>query len=264
MVALDELEAAMKRHASKRPALQLSGTRTASVAAIFAPNGEANDSLEVLFIRRAINPRDRWSGHIAFPGGRVEAGESPLDAARRETMEEIGVNLNQAAVLGQLDDRLATRNGLVVSTFVFFLLAKPTTMALQPNEVSDVLWVPYSILVSTPRRELRYSVGTYLGRFVPRIFRATLATIPLGTITFPCLYLPSPSAEFPMSHDREAHEYVLWGVTYSMFLDLQTIMSGDRDAVGSAKPSLAGLYHRIILILVSLIAVALHSRAMSA
>ena len=34
------------------------------------------DDIELLFVRRAINPRDRWSGQMAFPGGRQNINET--------------------------------------------------------------------------------------------------------------------------------------------------------------------------------------------
>ncbi|ETV86202.1 hypothetical protein, variant [Aphanomyces astaci] len=170
ILTAEKLKITMVQQSARRPTRHiLHGTRTASVAAIFAcPSTKATDPLELLFIRRAINPRDRWSGHIAFPGGRVEAGESALDAARRETMEEVGVDLTHAEVLGQLDDRLAARNGLVVHTFVFLLATKPSTCVLQPLEVSDVLWVSSLALADAPLRTLFYPIGPYLQRAVPR------------------------------------------------------------------------------------------------
>lgn len=37
--------------------------------------------------------RDRWSGHVALPGGKLEAGETDLQAAVRECEEEVGISL---------------------------------------------------------------------------------------------------------------------------------------------------------------------------
>ncbi|ETV86201.1 hypothetical protein H257_02641 [Aphanomyces astaci] len=259
ILTAEKLKITMVQQSARRPTRHiLHGTRTASVAAIFAcPSTKATDPLELLFIRRAINPRDRWSGHIAFPGGRVEAGESALDAARRETMEEVGVDLTHAEVLGQLDDRLAARNGLVVHTFVFLLATKPSTCVLQPLEVSDVLWVSSLALADAPLRTLFYPIGPYLQRAVPRCLHPILANLPLGSVTFPCLYLPHPSTDV-VRIDRQAHEYVLWGVTYSMYLDIRVIVSRRQyppDAK-SAAPSYVALYYRL-LVSVVLVVVAL-------
>ena len=62
-------------------------------------------STEVLFIIRAIHDRDPWSGNIGFPGGRLNhGGETPQQAAERETLEELSLDLGQARYLGRLDD----------------------------------------------------------------------------------------------------------------------------------------------------------------
>ncbi|KAJ3048728.1 hypothetical protein HK097_010256, partial [Rhizophlyctis rosea] len=62
---------------------------------------------ELLFVRRAVHIRDRWSGHMAFPGGKAEPGETDEEAAVRETLEEVGLDLRAESFipLGALDDR---------------------------------------------------------------------------------------------------------------------------------------------------------------
>src|SRR5437868_134308 len=77
--------------------------RRAAVAAVLR-QGEIEP--EVLFIHRAEHPLDPWSGHMAFPGGRVEPQDaSEQAAAERETEEEVGLRLAEAAVrAGRLND----------------------------------------------------------------------------------------------------------------------------------------------------------------
>ncbi|MFT6392804.1 MAG: 8-oxo-dGTP pyrophosphatase MutT (NUDIX family) [Ilumatobacter sp.] len=53
----------------------------------------------------------------ALPGGRLDDGESVIDAALRETWEEVGVQLDETDVLGVLDD-YATRSGYVMTPVV--------------------------------------------------------------------------------------------------------------------------------------------------
>lgn len=60
---------------------------------------------------------NRHASQWALPGGRLDAGESPVDAALRETDEEIGVRLGPDSVLGVLDD-YATRSGYVITPVV--------------------------------------------------------------------------------------------------------------------------------------------------
>lgn len=72
----------------------------------------------------------------ALPGGRIDAGETPLEAAIRETHEEVGVVVTAADCLGRLDD-YPTRSGYVISPFVFWV---PDEVAVVPNpgEVASV------------------------------------------------------------------------------------------------------------------------------
>jgi 8-oxo-dGTP pyrophosphatase MutT (NUDIX family) len=106
------------------------------------------EGLEVFVIKRADRAGDPWSGHMALPGGRREPNdEDAYDTARRETLEEVGVDLFEGKLLGRLDDmgpRSAGRQ-FVVSTFVVALDADPGR--LDPNEVAEAFWVPVENLV---------------------------------------------------------------------------------------------------------------------
>ena len=58
---------------------------------------ETPSGLQVLFIERAANENDPWSGNISFPGGKVENGDGdPRTTAERETWEEVGIDLGKA------------------------------------------------------------------------------------------------------------------------------------------------------------------------
>ncbi|MEM1334886.1 MAG: CoA pyrophosphatase [Actinomycetota bacterium] len=71
----------------------------------------------------------RHAGQWALPGGRLEPGESAVEAALRETEEEVGVALDESAVLGVLDD-YGTRSGFVMTPVV--LWAGPD-VAIRPD-----------------------------------------------------------------------------------------------------------------------------------
>lgn len=64
---------------------------------------------EVLFIKRAARVGDRWTGHIALPGGKREPADSDDRAtSSRETMEETGLNLDSehCLLIGNLPERM--------------------------------------------------------------------------------------------------------------------------------------------------------------
>jgi 8-oxo-dGTP pyrophosphatase MutT (NUDIX family) len=77
--------------------------RQAAVALVLR---EGLEGPELLVIKRSETERDHWSGHLALPGGRVEAeDESLLATAVRETREEVGLDLDAG---GEAVARLGT------------------------------------------------------------------------------------------------------------------------------------------------------------
>jgi 8-oxo-dGTP pyrophosphatase MutT (NUDIX family) len=139
---LKSVATALKQH---RPLVMESTERRAAVALLLREQGE---TLEILVIKRAEKAGDPWSGHMALPGGGWEPEDKDVyDTARRETLEEIGVDLDEGRLLGRLDDmgpRSAGRE-LVVSTVVVALDAEPRW--LQKQEVAEAFWVPVGRLV---------------------------------------------------------------------------------------------------------------------
>ena len=102
---------------------------------------------EVFFIRRAEHPRDPWSGHMAFPGGRHQSEDaSLLETAMRETREEVGFDLAIGADhIGQLDDLQAIARGkpqeTVIRPFVFEV-HREAPLQVDNREVAEALWTP--------------------------------------------------------------------------------------------------------------------------
>ena len=120
----------------------------AAVAIVIRDGG---DSPQVLLIRRAEDPHDAWSGHMAFPGGRAEPqDEDPLATAIRETFEELALDLRQAGrFLGQLAPLPAMAHGRPVGmTIVPFVFELTTDAELSfSKEVAEVVWAPLDPLL---------------------------------------------------------------------------------------------------------------------
>lgn len=138
----------------------------------------------VLFIERAHREGDPWSGHMAFPGGRVDPGDADArSAAERETFEEVGVSLARAEFLGRLDDRQGnprTHGTLIISAFVYVLDHSPP---LVPNyEVAQAFWFPLRAL-HEPENHVPYTAHRELD--------------------FPGILVGDPE------------RHIVWGLTYS-------------------------------------------------
>jgi 8-oxo-dGTP pyrophosphatase MutT (NUDIX family) len=116
------------------------GRTEAAVAIVLAPT--ADGLLDMLLIKRAEMEGDPWSGQIAFPGGRRDAADaSLLDTARRETHEELGVELPDHSLLGVLDDLApvtSTLPPIIVRPFVFGVPERPEVTL--SSEVSLHIW----------------------------------------------------------------------------------------------------------------------------
>lgn len=72
----------------------------------------------VLLTRRTAKLKAH-AGQWALPGGRLDEGETLVEAAQRETDEEVGMTIGAAELLGRLDD-YPTRSGYIISPFVFW------------------------------------------------------------------------------------------------------------------------------------------------
>lgn len=98
-----------------------------------------SDAPALLLTRRAAGLRAH-AGQWALPGGRIDDGETPEQAALRELAEEVGLALGAAAILGRLDD-YATRSGYVITPVVVW--AGPAR-DVQPHEaeVASVHRIP--------------------------------------------------------------------------------------------------------------------------
>jgi len=177
---LEQIRAAFARHEPRL--VRSDGRRRAAVAMIL---GGDRPLPELLLIERAQRSGDPWSGHMAFPGGRVDPGDPGLEsAAEREALEEVGLDLRGAERLGRLDDlegHQAAVPRLVISGFVYHL---PVAPPLATNhEVEEAFWFPLREL-RDPQRQVEY-----------RVNRAGLGSLP-GILV------------------GEPGRHVVWGLTY--------------------------------------------------
>jgi len=111
----------------------------AAVCLILADDGAGDCAL--LITRRASN-LNAHAGQFALPGGRVDAGESAIDAALREAREEINLELEPEAILGRLDD-FPTRSGYVITPLVAWA-PQGAAMSANPAEVARLYRVHLS------------------------------------------------------------------------------------------------------------------------
>lgn len=139
----DALRARFERHlgAFERRGRTDGGLRPAAVAVVVLPD-DAGRGCFVL-TRRTSRLRSH-AGQWALPGGRLDPGEGPVEAALRECREEVDLHLAPHDVLGLLDD-YPTRSGFVITPVVVW--ADPhARMTPNAEEVARVYRVPLAEL----------------------------------------------------------------------------------------------------------------------
>jgi 8-oxo-dGTP pyrophosphatase MutT (NUDIX family) len=117
-----------------------------AAAAVLVPLYEEAGETRVMLIRRgselSANP-----GEIAFPGGRIETGETPFEAALRETEEEIGIPRAAVEVIGRLAMLERSRSPGTIVPYIGVLETLPP-LSPQPFEVDEVLGVSLASLLA--------------------------------------------------------------------------------------------------------------------
>nr|POE53306.1 uncharacterized protein c14c4.10c [Quercus suber] len=187
----------------------------------FAQDWVQHGEPEVLFIKRASRKGDRWTSHIALPGGKKDPDDIDDQAAAvREAWEEVGVDLNAHALpCGNLPQRLVTTHWgkkplLVLCPYVFILTThKLPPLKLQPTEVAATHWVPIRSLQAPSQRTVAFEdVSSRLANQETGVKRWMLSLI-LGKMMFAAINLlpteslhsaetPAPDAPVQLQDNR--------------------------------------------------------------
>jgi 8-oxo-dGTP pyrophosphatase MutT (NUDIX family) len=113
---------------------------------------EREAGLTVLLTRRSAALR-KHSGQIAFPGGRMDAGETPAQTALRESWEEVGLDHTYVRLVG-LGDAYETGTGFSITPVVGFIRPGFTLQAYDA-EVAEIFETPFAFLMDAANHQLR-------------------------------------------------------------------------------------------------------------
>lgn len=136
------MRASVSRVSRSREQLPFTGRPAAVLLPIFEEDGEAR----IVLTRRAATLRSHTS-EVAFPGGRIEDGETAVAAALREAQEEVALDPASVEVIGELTP-LATLSASAGITPVVGLLATRPVLVADPTEVEHIFDVALADLLA--------------------------------------------------------------------------------------------------------------------
>jgi 8-oxo-dGTP pyrophosphatase MutT (NUDIX family) len=109
----------------------------------------------MLLLTKRSSALKHHPGQVAFPGGKVDAGDDgPVGAALREAQEEVGLPPGAAEVLGTLPPH-ETVTGFTVTPVVAWV-ARPFTPVPEPGEVAEVFEVPFAHIADPANYHVEY------------------------------------------------------------------------------------------------------------
>ena len=119
-------------------------SRTSS--AVLIPLYKDRGIYHIVFIKRTETVKEH-KGQISFPGGaREKEDKSLLDTALRESWEEIGLDIKDVEIIGEMDDEITTTSNFIVTPYIG-VLSWPYNFVMNADEVDDVICVPVPALL---------------------------------------------------------------------------------------------------------------------
>ena len=111
-----------------------------------------NNNITVIFTKRNNNLKNH-AGQISFPGGKMEISDTSIEnTARRETMEEIGLNIKPSEILGKMST-WETRTGFLITPVLGFI-SDPPKMRKNIYEVEEIFEVPINYLMNPKNHKI--------------------------------------------------------------------------------------------------------------
>ncbi|KAJ5145592.1 uncharacterized protein N7515_000156 [Penicillium bovifimosum] len=201
---------------------------------------------EVLFIKRASRVGDRWTGHVALPGGKRDPEDADDKAAAiREASEEIGLDLTTKDIIGvgNLPERVVSTSWgsqplMVLCPYVFLTTCSDSpTLRLQPTEVASTHWIPLRALLSPSLRTVEHvDMSQRFGRQGGFLTRVAVRSL-MGWMEFSAVRLvPSESQQCTTTPGFLPEENAPRPSVYQRFK--AWCLSGQAESTDTARPLL--------------------------
>lgn len=123
---------------------------------VMIPLIKRDGEIHLLFEKRALTLRNQ-PGEISFPGGRIEKGESPREAAVRETAEELLISEREIEIYSE-GDFVVNPYAAIIYTFVGEIKKDFDKISPSEDEVEKVFTVPLSYFLKTKPKSYKINL----------------------------------------------------------------------------------------------------------
>lgn len=185
------------------------------LAAVLIPIVDFEGEDHILFQTRSLNLKTQ-PGEVSFPGGKIEKGENPADAAIRETVEELGCKEKDIELIGPSDYYIAT-NGVIIHPYVG-KLKYYDEYPIDEEEVGEVFLVPLKFFLENE----------------PEVYKNISQVKPDENFPYEYIekYLHNGKNYKFFRGEYEIHFYIyknrlIWGMTAAILKNFIDILKGD-------------------------------------
>ncbi|MEW9123284.1 MAG: CoA pyrophosphatase [Thermotaleaceae bacterium] len=176
---------------------------------VLVPLLQVQDELHLLFEVRAESLKTQ-PGEICFPGGKIEPGESPVDCARRETCEELGIPEDEIEIFGPLDYVVTPYNFILYPYLGALPSAALDAIPFNVQEVGEIFTVPLHFFFQGPQE------------YIINVEMAPHTSFPYEKIQGGKNY--NWKKGYSTVHFYEYGNYIIWGMTARIIKNLVEII----------------------------------------
>ncbi|WP_437130347.1 NUDIX hydrolase [Peptostreptococcus russellii] len=163
------------------------------VVPVISKNGEAH----LIFELRSKNLKHQ-PGEVSFPGGKIEHGENPKDAAVREFCEELMCSEDSIKIISEIDTYLAPARALIHCFLAE--VNEDINLNIENDEVAEIFLVPVRYFLDTDPEKYRNSVCVEPDEKFPFKKMCISESYTWGNPSYPVYFY-------------EYNGYVIWGIT---------------------------------------------------
>ncbi len=211
----------MNNRTTLKDVINIYGERTPGAAgkhkyfSVLVPLVEKDGQLYLLYELRAAHMK-RQPGEVCFPGGKVEPGESLLQCAVRETIEELGIMENDIEVINQMDV-MHTYSNFTLFPFLGTIKSEALErLHCNPDEVEEVFLVPLDHLMEND----------------PFLYKMQIAPLIKEDFPYEKIRFPKTYKWRYGTNDIPIYEYenrIIWGLTGRVTMNLIEVLKGRED-----------------------------------